>query len=153
MWFRCASLVGLALAVCGFAAADDKADKSSKPRIRLGGVMVNAGYSRFAGPGFYPYYYGYGGWPYYFHPGFLYGYAWGPNLGEIKLKTEAPDAWVYIDGALAGKAEKLKSMWLEPGKYELEIRSGERKFGQKVYVLSGKTLRLNADLARLEVRP
>jgi hypothetical protein len=172
MWFRSAAFLALALAGCGFAGDDtgkDTApkDRSARPRVRFGGFTVNAGYSHFSGPGFYPYY-GYGpwagyGWPYYayspflfspyIYPGFFSGYGYGPNLGEIKLKTDDPTAWVYLDGALAGKADKLKSMWLEPGKYELEVRSGGKRFGQKVYVLSGKTLRLTADPEKSEVRP
>ena len=60
---------------------------------------------------------------------------------------------MYLDGALAGKADKLKNMWLEPGAYNLEVRSGNKQFSQKVYVLSGKTLRLTADWNRGEVRP
>ncbi len=168
MWFRSAALLALALAGCGFAGDDTGKDKSSRPRVRFGGFTVNAGYSYFSGPRYYPYY-GYGpwagyGWPYYaayssflfspyVYPGFFTGYGYGPSLGEIKLKTDDPTAWVYLDGGLAGKAEKLKSMWLEPGKYELEVRSGNKRFGQKIYVLSGKTLRLTADLAKSEVRP
>jgi hypothetical protein len=173
MRFRFAALAALTL--CGIATAagdtgkdSDTKDKPARPRIRFGGIMINAGYSRVSGPGYYPYYGGYGPWspygygPYaynpfffgpYMHPGFFTGFGYGPNLGEIKLKTEDRDAWVYLDGALAGKAERLKSMWLEPGKYDLEVRSGEKRFGQKVYVLSGKTLRLTADPVRSEVRP
>ncbi len=138
-------------------------DKPSRlPRVRLGGVMIGAGYSHFSGSrlgygygpgygwpyGYDPFLYGYG-----FHPGFFTGFGYGPSLGEIKLKSDDPNAWVYLDGALAGKAEKLKRMWLEPGVYDLELRSGNRRFGQKVYVLSGKTLRLTADPVRFEVRP
>jgi hypothetical protein len=40
-------------------------------------------------------------------------------MGQIKL--DAPKgSTVYLDGALAGSAEKLRSMWLEPGIYELQ---------------------------------
>jgi hypothetical protein len=151
------------------AASTDKPARSSRrPRVRLGGIYVGAGYSRFSGP-FYPGYYGYRpwawssfGWPYaydpffygpYLHPGFLTGFGYRPNMGEIKLRSSDREAWVYLDGALAGKAEKLKSMWLEPGAYNLEVCSGDRKFGQRVYVLSGRTLKLTADLERAEVRP
>ncbi len=161
----------------GSSASDDKvaasADKPAKtshwPRVRLGGIYVGAGYSHMSGPGYYPGYYGYRpwlwsgyAWPYaydpffygpYMYPGFLTGYGYHPNMGEIKLRSDDKDAWVYLDGALAGKAEKLKSMWLEPGSYQLEVRSGDKKFGRKVYVLSGKTLKLVADLEHSEVRP
>jgi hypothetical protein len=81
------------------------------------------------------------------------GFGYGPSMGEIKLKSDDKSAWVYLDGALAGKADRLKTMWLEPGAYNLEVRSGDKRFAQKVYVLTGKTLRLTADLTRSEVRP
>lgn len=145
----------------------------SRPRIRFGGLTVNAGYSYMSGPFYSPFYYPYyslyrpwgaygWGWPYfsdpflygaYVHPGFYSGFGYHPSMGEVKLRTADKEAWVYLDGALAGKAVRLKSMWLEAGAYQLEIRSGAKKFGQKVYVLSGKTLRLTADLDRGEVRP
>lgn len=179
MWFRPAALLALALAGSLYAAdnsgkkASDQDssthNKSRRPRIHFGGIMINAGYSWLSGPGYYPYY-AYGpwgpwggyGWPYAyspfmfgpgFYPGYFSGYGYAPGLGEIKLKTDDRDAWVYLNGGLAGKADKLKSMWLEPGKYELEVQSGTKRFGQNVYVLSGKTLRLTADLATSEVRP
>jgi hypothetical protein len=156
------------------ASAGKPARTSRWPRVRLGGIYVGAGYSRFSGGPFYPGYYYPGyyayrpwawspfGWPYaydpffygpYLHPGFLTGFGYGPNMGEIKLRSSDKEAWVYLDGALAGKVEKLKSMWLEPGAYNLEVRSGDHKFGQRVYVLSGRTLKLTADLERAEVRP
>jgi hypothetical protein len=139
-------------------AAKDNAATSRFPRIRLGGILIGAGYSHFVGPrygygyggpyGFDPWFYGYG-----FHPGYFAGFGYGPLMGEIKLKSDDPNAWVYLDGALAGRAEKLKTMWLEPGAYRLEVRAGDRAFGQKVYVLSGKKLQLTVDLKRSEVRP
>ena len=144
-----------------------------RPRIRIGGVAVNAGYSHFSGPffgypvfgyPFRPWLWGpYGtGWPMmwdpwfygpYLHPGFLTGFGYHPSMGEIKLRSADKDAWIYLDGALAGKAEKLKTIWLQPGSYNLEVRSGQKRFSRKIYVLSGKTLRLTADMDRSEVRP
>jgi hypothetical protein len=155
-------------------ADSDKQDTTtrSRPRIRFGGFMVNAGFSHFSGPFMFPYYgYPFRPWmwgPYswnwpmmfdpflygpYLHPGFFTGFGYYPSMGEIKLKSADKEAWVYLDGALAGKAEKLKNMWLEPGAYNLEVKSGQKRFSQKVYVLSGKTLRLTADPDRGEVRP
>ena len=148
----------------------DPADKGSRlPHVRVGGIMIGAGYSHFSGPFGHPYYayrpwgpWGAYRWPYYYdpffygpslYPGYFTGFAYGPSMGEIKFKSDYKDAWVYLDGALAGRAEKLKSIWLEPGAYNLEVRAGDRRFGQKVYVLSGKTLRLTADLQHSEVRP
>jgi hypothetical protein len=81
------------------------------------------------------------------HPGMYSGFAYGPGMGEVKLKSESRDAMVYIDGAYAGTADKLKSMWLEPGAYNVELRTDNGdKFERRVYVLSGKTLQLRAEL-------
>lgn len=172
--WRMASIAFLA-AVSVFAGAPDSGKQdtgSTRPRIRLGGVTVNAGYTHFSGPAFIPYYgFGYRPWlwgpyawnwpmmydPWFYgpslHPGFLTGFGFRPSMGEIKLRSQDRDAWVYLDGALAGKADKLKNMWLEPGAYNLEVRSGQKKLSRKVYVLSGKTLRLTADLERSELTP
>lgn len=164
---RLAVPIALLVAACVFAA--DGAGQSKRPRVRLGGIMIGAGYSHFSGPFGYPYYaYGAFGpwgaynWPYYydpffygpsFYPGFFWGYGYGPSMGGIKLKSPDKDAWVYLNGGLAGRVDKLKTIWLGPGVYQLEVRLGDRRFGRKVYVLSGRTLRLTADLARAEVRP
>jgi PEGA domain len=94
------------------------------------------------------------GWynPYFYAPYGWYGY-YGPypvyrsNMGELKLKTNVKDADVYIDGAYAGKASKLKSMWLRPAKYNIEIRApGYAPYIQQVYLLPGKTMHIKADL-------
>ena len=67
-------------------------------------------------------------------------------MGEIKLKAPK-DASVYLDGGFAGSAEKLKSMWLEPGIYQLQVSSPDgSEYRKKVYVLSGKTLDIRAEL-------
>jgi hypothetical protein len=88
----------------------------------------------------------YGPW---FHPGYAAGFAYGPGLGEVKLKSTAGDAMVLIDGAYAGEARKLKSMWLEPGVYNLEVRDDAgATFSKRIYVLSGKTLQIQARLER-----
>jgi hypothetical protein len=168
LMLRLAAPLAILLAGCAIAAEGPAQDtpakdrtQSSRPRIRFGGIMIGAGYSHFSGPGYGRPYYGYGPWGFYdsflygmyFHPGYFHGFGYGPAMGEIKLKSDDKAAWVYLDGALAGKADKLKNMWLEPGAYNLEVRSGAKRFGQKVYVLSGKTLRLTADLTREELQP
>ena len=85
-----------------------------------------------------------GGW---MHPGYWSGFSQGPNMGEVKLQATPKDALVYVDGAFAGPATKLKNMWLEPGIYELEVRDDSGAlWKKKVYVLSGKTLQLRPDL-------
>jgi hypothetical protein len=136
------------------------------PRIHLRRVSVGAGYSHFSGP-YYPYYPGY--WPGYssLYPGSFYppGYwdpYWSPygspiaytlrdsDKGEVHLKDAAPQAEVYIDGAYAGIAKDLRTLWLAPGAYNLELRSGNQTPVQKkIYVLTGKTV--NVRMA--EVKP
>ena len=95
------------------------------------------GYAPYWGP--YPYPYGY------------YGYA--PATGALKLDTSVKDAEVYIDGAYAGTVGKLKTMYLRPGSYDIEVRAaGRTQFDKKVYVAAGKTLHLNPDL-RVQAQP
>jgi hypothetical protein len=154
-----ACLTVIALTSATLVAADDEA--KPRRRVRLGGINVSAGYSRWSGPGFYPAYAGYGYYPGYWgmyspwydpfymgwlHPGFYSGFARQPNMGEIKLKEPSKDAEVYLDGAYAGTVQKLKNMWLEPGVYNLELRSGDRVFRKRIYVLSGKTMELRPEM-------
>jgi len=152
----------------------DAVKKVSHPhRVRLGGISVGASYSHFSGPYWgSPYYWGPYGYsplfwnsfgPYYapffdvyspflYHPGYYNGFLRGPNMGEVRLHTELKAAEVFLDGAYAGVAENLKSMWLEPGAYNLEVKAGDREaFSRRIYVLSGKTLRIDA--ATPEVKP
>ncbi|HEU0140020.1 MAG TPA: PEGA domain-containing protein [Bryobacteraceae bacterium] len=122
-------------------------------RIRLGGINVSAGYSHHSGywrPYWYPYGdpwyspFSYGFYSPFYHPGHYYGFRQQDGMGEVKLRSVDEDASVYLDGAYAGTAKDLKSMWLEPGAYNLEIRSdGTQQFSKRIYVLSGKTLRLD----------
>ncbi len=120
----------------------------ARPHLRFGGAVVSAGYT---GGGYSPWFYD----PFLFYPvyapGFYTGFASGPNMGAVKIEGRYKDALVYLDGALAGRADKLKQMWLNPGTYELELRSGDRRATQKIYVLSGKTLKVTPEL--MEVRP
>ena len=134
-------------------ASDENA--SRRYHFRLGTVALNAGY--ISGPLWYPYgaygYYPYYGaafdpfWapfsPYYYPASFAYG----ADKGQIELKANPKDASVYIDGAYAGTAQRLKNIWLDPGAYDLSIRAaGREPFQQRVYVLTGKTLNINAKL-------
>lgn len=116
--------------------------------IRLGGVVVYGGYTHYSLPYWYPYY----SWDGY-RP--LFAPAWGPfytpyffapgaNKGEVKLTSPAKTAEVYLDGAFAGKADDLKTFWLDPGAYDLELRiAGQPPLQRRIYVLSGKTLKLD----------
>ncbi len=172
--WACVPVLALTCALAGQEPSSTKPDDATTPakadpqpshhRVRLAGVMIGAGYSHFSGR--YPYYYGYypGYWgfgPYwydpffspYIHPGFYTGFAYQPYMGGVKLPANEKTAWVYLDGALAGRADRLKFMWLDPGAYNLEIRDGDRKFTQRIYVLSGRTLKVTPDMLVKEARP
>jgi hypothetical protein len=54
---------------------------------------------------------------------------------------------VYIDGEYAGAAEKLKTLWLDPGAYDLAVSApGREDLHERLYVLSGKSLKITAKL-------
>jgi len=126
--------------------------------LRLGTIGVGAAY--YNGPAFYPYpYYGYPGfysaaywdplWDPFWGPGYsgyALNFAYGHGKGEVKLSGAPKDAKVYVDGAYAGTAKDLKHVWLDPGAYDLSVVSpGRDTFQQRIYVLSGKTLKIVAD--------
>ena len=94
------------------------------------------------GPGFGPY-----GWygPYYgMYP---YGPYGTPNAGQVKLDTKVKDAEVFINGNYAGTVGQLKTMMMRSGNYDISIRApGRTPFEQQVYVVAGKTLKLQPDL-------
>ena len=138
---------------------DSSGSSDRKTHFRLGTVSVGAGYSGFFVPSVYPY------GPYGFYPydamysGLLWSPIWGPyygpqylsygnGKGEVRLAAEPKDAAVYLDGAYAGTANRLKTIWLDPGAYNLSVSAtGREPFQQRIYVLSGKTLKLAAKLA------
>jgi hypothetical protein len=100
----------------------------------------------FVGPAFAPYgAFGYG--PYAYGP---YGYgSYGavPNAGQVKLDTKVKDAQVFVNGSYAGTAGKLKTMWMRPGTYTIEIKApGRARYAEKIYVIAGKKITLNPDL-------
>ena len=151
------------------AATDSQAPEKRKRRLRFGGLAVGAGYSHFSGPYYYPYGYPFAPWG--FYPGdFVSASAWYPfwgsypyyrpgsfaynnGRGEVRLTADPKLAEVYIDGGYAGTADKLKSLWLDPGAYDLTISSaGRESFHQRVYFLSGKSLKITAKLNPDEVK-
>jgi hypothetical protein len=109
---------------------------SARGYHRGGGMVVVPSFRSF---GWYdPFFYGYYG------PYGVYPYA-NPNVGEVQLKTNVKDADVFINGAFAGKAGKLKSMWLRPNAYSLEIRApGVAPYAQRIYVVPEKTIKVEA---------
>jgi hypothetical protein len=109
----------------------------------------------FVGPGFAPlgwYGYGYAYGP--FYGPYPYGpYFGAPNAGQVKLDTNVKDAQVFVDGAYAGTAGKLKTMWMRPGTYTIEVRApGRAQFAEKIYVVAGKTIHVEPGL-QPEVHP
>ena len=138
-------------------------EASKQTRVRLGGISFTGGYSHFSGPAYWgPPYYGYYDSPFWspfwqtyfpyggvgfsgFYP--AYNFQHGPNMGEIKLQAEPMTASVFINDAYAGRVQDLKSMSLEPGVYNLRIEmEGRPGFVRRIYVLSGKTLKIEANL-------
>jgi hypothetical protein len=137
---------------------DGNASSDRKTHIRLGTVIIGAGYGRFSSLPYYPY------GPYSFYPydavypGVLWSPIWGSyygpeylsygnGKGEVRLAAEPKDAAVYLDGAYAGTANRLKSIWLDPGAYDLSVSAkGRDSFQERIYVLSGKVLKLTAKL-------
>jgi hypothetical protein len=75
-------------------------------------------------------------WPY-------AGYSTAPNSGKVQLQNAVRGAQVYINRGYAGEADKLKTLELQPGVYELEVRSALSNFQRRIYVLSGKTLKID----------
>jgi len=123
--------------------------------VHLGGISVSGGYGYYSGQ-YWPGYYGgfypppfYGGWydPW-FGPSYYAPVYFAPQIdkGQVNLQTSEKDAEVYLDGAYAGPASKLKSFWLAPGVYQLQVRSnGQTVHEKRIYVLTGKTLKLKME--------
>jgi hypothetical protein len=71
-----------------------------------------------------------------------------PNSGAVKLDTKVKDAQVFINGAYAGTAGKLKKISLRPGSYNIELRAqGMPTYSERIYVVAGKTVRVNPGFA------
>ena len=146
--------------------ATNSAVRVSRPvRVRFGGFTFGAGYSRYSGPWSYYYLHPYSYyWPWYYdafypsfsgiysplwyHPGWYTGFARQSGMGEVRLHSNLQDADVFINDGLAGKTKDLKTMWLEPGAYDLKVQADKYStFTIRIYVLSDKTLTVNASLA------
>ena len=104
-----------------------------------GGVVVRpyGFYGGFYDPWFWgPYWYG--------GPYSGYGYSMPAGMGKVKIETHFKDAEVFIDGAYAGTTSQVKDMWLRTGAHNIEVRAaGHPKYAERVYVLSGKTLKIS----------
>jgi hypothetical protein len=124
-----------------------------RTRIRHGGLTLGGGYIHHAGgfPYFgYPYSWGYYDpfFPAFYHPGYFGGFVRGAGMGQVKLNVADKLAEVYLNDGYAGTVGELKSLWLEPGAYNLELRDPEGgSFQRRIYVLSGKTVRVTPEFA------
>ena len=118
----------------------------------LAALLPSAGMARgrvgvFVGPTFAPW-----GW---YGPGF-YGYGYGPyygvpNAGQVKLDSKVKDGQVFVNGNYAGVVHDLKSMWMRPGDYNIEVREpGREPFRASIHVLAGKTMKLHPDDAPIQ---
>lgn len=73
--------------------------------------------------------------------------AYADDKGQVRLVTDPKTADVYIDGAYAGSADHLRTMWLDSGAYDLSVSAkGRAPFHQRIYILSGKSLKILAKL-------
>ncbi|HYW46423.1 MAG TPA: hypothetical protein VE959_26385 [Bryobacteraceae bacterium] len=138
--FLCVALAGISVAL---AAGQD----SPRP-VRFGGIMISAGYAYNPHYFFDPFL-----WTPFYYPGYYRGFQYGPGMGDVKIRFGEKTAMVFLDGALAGRLDQLKDMWLEPGAYNLEIRGGKHRLTQRIYVLSGKTFKVTADMMNREALP
>jgi hypothetical protein len=80
-----------------------------------------------------------------FYPPFPPDYfSSGNGKGELKLSGLPKNASVFVNGGYAGTADHLKSFWLDPGVYDLEVSVADgQRYKQRLYVLTGKTLRID----------
>lgn len=140
-------------------AKKDDSESGHKWHVRLGGVSVGGWYSSgpFWGPfwpyGFYPYSVGwyspffYGSFYSPFYGPYYGNFAYATDKGEVKINANPKDAQVFLDGAYAGKADHLKDIWLDSGAYDLSLSApGMETFHQRIYVISGKKLKIDARL-------
>jgi hypothetical protein len=142
---------------------DSSSGREHKLHLRLGTISLGAGYSRLSGPAYYPYeprFYPLA-WEYspfslpYWGPAFPHDFfAYGSDKGEVKLAVEPKTAEVYLNQAYAGTADHLRSIWLEPGAYDLSLRAAGRDVSnRRIYVLSGKSVKIAAKLVTNSPKP
>ena len=141
----------------------ESVEASKQTRVYVGGVSLTSGSNRFSGPAYWgtPFYGYYASqfwtrlWPSHspygrlavsgFYP--AHNVQRSPDMGEIRLQAEPMTASVFINDAYAGRVQDLRSISLEPGVYNLRIETeGRPGFARRVYVLSGKTLSVEANL-------
>lgn len=136
----------------------EEGTKKHKWHVRLGGVAVSASYVRAPNSFFiypvFPYSFGYAPYsyaPFFYDPFLPFGpsLAYASDKGMVELVVSQKNAEVYIDDAYAGLAGRLKNIWLAPGAYNLTIATADGSaFHERIYVLSGKSVKIKAKLVR-----
>jgi hypothetical protein len=91
-------------------------------------------------------YWGWGGWGDPFWEGY-YSYSYSIDTrGMIRIKGADKSDQVFLNGAYAGTIEKMKSIRLDPGKYNIEVRQqGRDPVNRDVYVVTGKTVEVHVN--------
>jgi hypothetical protein len=121
-----------------------------KTRFHLGPIHVGAGWAHVRRHPYYPWFPWY---RFHHHPFFLspvdYMYPLYPfpvsheGTGEVRLEDVPKEAVVFIDGGYAGSGGDLRKFRLQPGAYTLRMEwDGGEPFETRLYVLTGKTLRV-----------
>jgi hypothetical protein len=81
------------------------------------------------------------GWGWWGYPSWGYSPYYYEGTGRVKIHDHNKYDQVYINGAYAGRVEKLKNIKLEPGHYTIEIRQqGKVLVNQSIYVVADKTV-------------
>ena len=67
------------------------------------------------------------------------------NKGELRLEHFDKHDDVFVNGSFAGRINDVKTMSLNPGSYNVVVRSqGEEIVDRQVYVVAGKTVKIKA---------
>lgn len=70
-------------------------------------------------------------------------YYYPDPTGRIRIKDANDTDQVYINGALAGDVDHMDSIHLNPGRYRVQVRSGDKEIvDREVYVVRGKTIKI-----------
>ena len=125
------------------------ADKDDRPAGRAAVVAV---------PRYYVYrapYWGWNRWGWgprygdpFWNPYPGYYYYTPDTTGKVKIHDSVKTDTVFLNGAFAGSAHDLKSLKLNPGNYQLEVRrEGRNILDSTLYVVTGKTVHIDVDKA------
>ena len=142
----CLAALLLAVPLAGSAFAADRDDRPAGGRAVIAApryyyVVPRWGWNRW-GWGWGPRYWD----PYWSnYPGYSYSVD---TTGTVKIHDSVKTDQVFLNGAFAGSSHDMKTMKLNPGNYRLEIRrDGREVLNSVVYVLTGKTVKIDVDKA------